>query len=82
MDIKDDFKKNKLKINDISSSDYFNLIIKYLSFKNEKNDKGDQLLLKFHSIISSFTNIKIFDILSDTYPVKYNLDKNKILIDL
>ena len=82
MDIKDDFKKNKLKINEITSSDYFNLIIKYLSLKSEKIENEENLILKFHSIVSSFTNNKILDILSDTYPVKYNLNENKIVVDL
>ena len=82
MDIKDDFSQKKLKINEISSSDYFNLIIKYLTIKNEKNKNGDELTLKFHSIMSSFTNNKLLEILSDTYPVKFNLDENKILVDL
>ena len=83
MDIKEDFGQKKLKINEVTSSDYFNIIIKYLSLKNEKNKNGqEELLLKFHSIISSFTNNKIFDILSDTFPAIYNLDENKILVDL
>ena len=81
MDMKDDFRQKKLKISETSSSDYFNLIIKYLVFKNEKKN-GDELMLKFHSIISSFTNNKLLEVLSDTYPIKYNLDENKISVDL
>ena len=82
MDIIDDFRQNKLKISEVSSSDYFNIMIKYLVIKNEKSKNGDDIILKFHSIISSFTNNKLFDILSDTYPIKFNLDENKVLIDL
>ena len=82
MDIKDDYRQKKLKINEISSSDYFNIMIKYLEIKNQKSKNGDDITLKFHSIISSFTNNKLFDIQSDTYPIKFNLDSNKVLIDL
>ena len=81
MDMKDDFRQKKLKISETSSSDYFNLIIKYLVFKNEKKN-GNELMLKFNSIISSFSNNKLLEVLSDTYPIKYNLDENKILVDL
>ena len=85
MDIKDDFRQKKLKIAEVTSSDYFNIMIKYLSFKNvkdEKNNKSEELVLKFNTMNSSFTNNKLVEIQSDTYPVRYILDENKISLDL
>lgn len=85
MDIKDDFRQKKLKIAEVTSNDYFTLMIKYLSFKNvkdEKNKKSEELVLKFNTMNSSFTNNKLLEIQSDTYPVRYILDENKISLDL
>lgn len=85
MDIKDDFRQKKLKIEEVTSSDYFNIMIKSLSCKNtkdEKNKKSEELVLKFNSMNSSFTNNKLLEIQSDTYPVRYILDENKIVVDL
>jgi hypothetical protein len=81
MDIKDDFRQKKLKIDEVSSSDYFNIIIKNILFKNDKKN-DDELLLKFNSFNISFNKERILEILSDTYPVKYNLEENKINVDL
>ena len=85
MDIKDDFRQKKLKIKEVTSNDYFNIMIKYLSFKNvkdEKNKKSEELVLKFQTMNSSFTNNKILEIQSESYPVRYILDENKISVDL
>ena len=84
MDIKDDFKQKKLKINEVSSKDYFNIMIKNINIKNslDQNNNKEIIVLKFYPLIMSFSNNKIFESFSDTFPIKYDLDKNEINIDL
>ena len=82
MDIKDDFKQQKLKINEISSKDYFSIMIKNINIKNTVNENTNELLiLKFHPLIISFSNNKILECSSDSFPVKYDLEKNEILVN-
>ena len=84
MDIKDDFKQKKLKINEISSKDNFNIMIKNITIKNTFDEKSNHelILLKFYPLIVSFTNNKILDIFSDSIPIKYDLDKNEISVNI
>ena len=84
MDIKDDFKQKKLKINEISSKDNFSLMIKNIVIKNTFDEKinHELIILKFYPMILSFTNNKILDIFSDGIPIKYDLDKNEININI
>ena len=78
MDIKDDFKQQRLKINEISSKDYFTIMIKNISIKNITNDNNEILVLKFYPLIISFSNNKLLEFSSDTFPIKYDLEKNEI----
>jgi len=60
-------------------------MLKYFSFKNvkdEKNKKSEELVIKFNTMNSPFTNYKLVEIQSDTYHVRYILDENKISLDL
>ena len=84
MDIKDDFKQKKLKINEISSKDNFSLMIKNIVIKSTIDEKinHELIIFKFYPMILSFTNNKILDIFSDGIPIKYDLDKNEININL
>ena len=84
MDIKDDFKQKKLKINEISSKDNFSLMIKNIVIKSTIDEKinHELIIFKFYPMILSFTNNKILDIFSDGIPIKYDLDKNEIYINI
>ena len=82
MDIKDDFKQQRLKINEISSKDYFTIMIKNISIKNITNDNNEILVLKFYPLIISFSNNKLLEFTSDTFPIKYDLEKNEININI
>ena len=84
MDIKDDFKQKKLKINEISSKDNFNIMIKNIIIKNTFDEKShnELIIFKFYPLIVSFTNNKILDIFSDSVPIKYDLEKNEININI
>ena len=83
MDIKEDFKQKKLKINEISSKDYFNIMIKNINIKNITNENNNEfIIIKFHPLILSFSNNKILECYSDTFPFKYDLDKNEININI
>ena len=75
MDIKDDFKQKKLKINEISSKDNFSLMIKNIVIKSTIDEKinHELIIFKFYPMILSFTNNKILDIFSDGIPIKYDL---------
>ena len=83
MDIKDDFKQTRLKINEISSKDYFSIMIKNINIKNISNeDKNEFLIVKFYPLIISFSNNKILECFSDTFPIKFDLEKNEIDINI
>ena len=82
MDIKDDFRQDKLKINEISSKDNFSIMIKNINIKNITNENNNELLvLKFYPLIISFSNNKIMECFSDSFPIKYDLEKNEININ-
>ena len=83
MDIKDDFRQKKLKINEISSKDNFSIMIKNINIKNINNENNNEiLLLKFYPLIISFSNNKILECFSDSFPIKYDLEKNEILVNI
>ena len=84
MDIKDDFKQKKLKINEISSKDNFNIMIKNIMIKNTFDEKNNNelIIVKFYPLIVSFTNNKLLDVFSDTIPIKYDLEKNEINVNI
>ena len=84
MDLKDDFKQKKLKLNEVSSKDYFNIMIKNINIKNNYDEKNKEqsILVKFYPLIFSFSNNKILESFSDSFPIKYNLEENKLNINL
>ena len=82
MDIKDDFKQQRLKINEISSKDNFSIMIKNINIKNITNDNNNEIIaIKFYPFIISFSNNKFLEIISDSFPIKYDLEKNEININ-
>ena len=62
MDIKDDFKQKKLKINEISSKDNFNIMIKNIMIKNTFDEKNNNelIIVKFYPLIVSFYLVILF----------------------
>ena len=83
MDIRDDFRQKKLKINEISSKDNFSMMIKNINIKNILDENNNEiLLLKYYPLIISFSNNKILECLSDSFPIKYDLEKNEILVNI
>ena len=82
MDIRDDFKQQRLKINEISSKDNFSIMIKNINIKNITNDNNNEIIaIKFYPFIISFSNNKFLEIISDSFPIKYDLEKNEININ-
>ncbi len=75
MDIKDDFKQQRLKINEISSKDYFSIMIKNINIKNITNDNNNEIIelkvivCSFYSEILTYNIDDIGNIIVNSYAV-------------
>ena len=81
MDIKDEFKEKKLKCNQITSNDYFCLSIKNIKLYNKKN-KNDEVELKINSLIFSYNNSKILQIINENFICGFLCSEKKLVVNL